>query len=377
MNKVVVTGGAGFIGSKIVSKLFDIGIEVHVIDSLNPQIHGEDYANSPLYNSIKNKCVFHKKDITKIEDWSKYLKDAQTLIHLVAETGTGQSMYEVVRYEKVNSLATANLVEYVVNNETKLEKIVVSSSRAVYGEGKYKCAVDGIVYPKSRNVIDMDNGLFEPRCPHCNSFVERDYTDEFSAIEPNSIYGLTKYTQEKLLLIAGESVGIEVIALRYQNVYGPGQSLSNPYTGILSIFSTRILSGKDINIFEDGLESRDFIFIDDVVDVTLSACSEKVKYHGAINIGSGVITSVLDVVESLKTAYGRDVEFNISGDYRIGDIRHNVANTVLAEKVLDFKPSVNFREGVKMFADWVSGQDITTDLYAQSLNEMREKKLLR
>jgi len=375
--KILITGGAGFIGSSLVCSLYEQGHHIRVIDNLSEQIHGSTPLESELFIKINGKCDFVNEDVSKVVDWSQYIDGVDVLVHLAAETGTGQSMYEIQRYQAVNCQATANMADYIVNNSTNLKTVVVSSSRAVYGEGKYQCKDHGIIYPGGRRDLHMKAGRFEPLCPICLIELDMLLTTEDSAISPSSIYGLSKYSQEKILSIACESVGINTIALRYQNVYGPGQSLTNPYTGILSIFSNRILDGKRINVFEDGMESRDFVYIDDVVSATEAAISNVNDYSGIINVGTGVKTSVLDVLDHLETNYDIAAIYNISGEYRIGDIRHNVADITNLKCHFDFRPQVDFKTGIKHFCDWVLTQNRIADSYENSLEEMKTKGLLK
>ena len=223
----------------------------------------------------------------------------------------------------------------------------------------------------------MQQGDFNVKCPQCGADVELLATDEESKIHPSSIYGVTKQVQEQMFLITGNSLGIDTVALRFQNVYGAGQSLSNPYTGILSIFSTRIKNGNDINIFEDGLESRDFVYIDDVVDSIILAIESENISSQSYNVGSGVCTNVLTVAETLKNIYQSESRIHISGNYRVGDIRHNYADLRRIRQDLGFEPTVSFTEGMKKFTDWVNKQEVKTDLYEQSIDEMKKKGLYK
>ena len=233
---ILITGGAGFIGSNLALKLIDRGYRITVLDNLSPQIHTE---NSPLYASIKDKVKFIKGTVLRYEDWKEALEDIDVVVHLAAETGTGQSMYEIERYTDVNIKGTSILLDILTNEAHSVKKIVVASSRAIYGEGKYSCEKCGVVYPKERNDADMAEKNFSVRCPKCNSDrLELLATDEESKIDPTSVYGITKQVQEQMFMVVGKSLNIPAVAFRYQNVYGAGQSLSNPYTGILSIFST-------------------------------------------------------------------------------------------------------------------------------------------
>jgi dTDP-L-rhamnose 4-epimerase len=299
------------------------------------------------------------------------------VVHLAAETGTGQSMYEIERYVDVNIRGTALLLDLLANQQHSVRKIIVASSRSIYGEGRYHCANHGYVYPPARLASDMERGDFYVKCPHCNVNAELMATTEDSQIHPSSIYGITKQNQEQMVLTIGASLDISAIALRYQNVYGPGQSLTNPYTGILSIFSTRIKNGNEIIIFEDGEESRDFVFIDDVIDATVSSIEMADAGQHALNIGAGVRTSVLDVARSLITAYGVDVPVKVSGNFRLGDIRDNYADITKARALLGFEPKINFEMGIRRFTTWVNSQDVMEDAFESSISEMRSKGLFK
>lgn len=375
--KILVTGGAGFIGSNLVSRLYDNGHDVVVIDNLSRQIHGDNYNASPLFNNIKDKCTFYHLDVSEINDWSNYVSGIDAIVHLAAETGTGQSMYDIQKYSKVNIQSTASLVEHVVLNNIRLKKFIIASSRSIYGEGKYSCSTHGDVFPVSRIDADMQNGCFDPRCPACGHFVKPIATCEMSMLSPRSIYAVTKLNQEQTTLIGCQSVGIDAIALRFQNVYGPGQSLKNPYTGILSIFSTRILNNQKINVFEDGLETRDFVYISDVIDSIVLSINSPAGVSGVFNIGSGVATSVNEVINRLSELYGVDVDYEVTGDYRVGDIRHNFANTQKAQDILGFQFKIDFATGIAKFCSWVKTQAIDTNNYEASLDEMRKLGLLK
>jgi dTDP-L-rhamnose 4-epimerase len=374
---VCISGGSGFIGSALALELLKRGHSVSVLDNLSVQIHGEPPEQSPLYVKIKDRVVFIRGDVRNRADWEQALDGADAVVHLAAETGTGQSMYEVQRYSEVNVGGTSLLFDILANKKHSVKKIVVASSRAVYGEGKYRCSEHAIVYPDMRSDDDMKNGDFSVKCPVCGRSTELLPTTEDSLKHPTSLYGLTKQVQEEMVLLMSASLGIAATALRYQNVYGPGQSLSNPYTGILSIFSTRLIPGKDINIFEDGKESRDFVFIDDVVAATISALESDASRGEVFNVGTGIGTDVLTVANLLSDAYSSTSKITVSGNYRVGDIRHNVADISKIQRLLGFKPSVDFSTGIAKFAEWVKQCDIPADRYEESLDEMKRKGLYR
>ena len=375
MKNILITGGAGFIGSSLCEKLFDKGYNITVLDNLSTQIHGN--GESFLLKKIKDKCTFIKGDVRNKEDWKAAIKGQEIVVHLAAETGTGQSMYEAEKYNDVNIMGTSNMLELLANKNHKIEKILIASSRAIYGEGKYLCSKHGLMYPAQRNESDMFKGEFNPKCDICNSQLQLVATDEKSKIHPLSIYGITKQQQEQMVMTTGESLGIASVAFRYQNVYGPGQSLSNPYTGILSIFSTRILNGNDLDIYEDGEESRDFVYIDDVVYATILGIEKKEANGQVFNVGSGVTTTVREVAESLKKFYNSDINISISGKYRLGDIRHNYADLTKIKEVLDFSPKYDFQKGISKFVNWVKTQEIMEDKYEESIKELRNKGLMK
>ncbi len=377
--KILVTGGAGFIGSNLALKLLEKDYDVVVLDNLSKQIHGENPdVTSPLYNSIKNKVKFINGSVTSREDWMEALDGVEVVVHLAAETGTGQSMYEIEKYVGTNIGGTALLLDILANNKTSVKRVLVAESRAIYGEGRYYSEELGTyVYPKMRDSEAMQSGDFEVKYPGCTKPLELVGTTEDSKVHPTSVYGITKQVQGQLVHLVCQSLGIESVSYRYQNVYGPGQSLSNPYTGILSIFSTRIKNGNDINIFEDGKETRDFVYIDDVVDATIRGIEVPEANGHVFNVGTGVATDVLTVAETLMEKYGKRVPLHVSGNFRIGDIRHNYADITAARRILGFEPKWNFSDGIAMFAQWVDGQDVKEDKYEASIQEMKNKGLFK
>ena len=376
MNNILITGGAGFIGSNLTQKLVKKGFKVTILDNLSKQIHGKNQ-NSTLYSSIKDIATFIKGDVCNKSDWQKALRNQDAVIHLAAETGTGQSMYEISRYNEVNILGTTHLLDILANENHSIKKMIIASSRSIYGEGKYLCKNDGVVYPNQRQDIDMANGKFNLVCFKCNEPLQLLATDEHSKIHPSSIYGITKQHQEQMILLIGKSLNIPAVALRYQNVYGPGQSLSNPYTGILSIFSTRLLNGNDIDIYEDGQESRDFVFIDDVVSATILALEKKKANNQIFNVGSGIATSVSEVANLLKSLYNSDIKISVSGKYRLGDIRHNYADLSKIRSELGFSPKFDFISGITLFVNWVKTQEVMEDKYEISIQELESKGLIK
>jgi len=378
MKNILITGGAGFIGSHLSLKLVNLGFEVTVLDNLSKQVHGElPELTSPIFMSIKDKVRFILGDVTDQKDWIKAIEYQDAIIHLAAETGTAQSMYEIKRYTDVNIGGTALMLDLIANSKNHVKKILVASSRAIYGEGKYYCDEDGVVYPGSRKDKDMAVGDFECKCPVCRNMIKPMATSEDSKLVPLSLYGITKQCQEQTVLSVAGSLKIPAIALRYQNVYGPGQSLSNPYTGILSIFSTQIKNNHNINVFEDGLESRDFVFIDDVVDATILALLSKNGGQKSYNVGAEKPVNILTVAEALIKSYNSDVKIKISGNYRLGDIRHNYADLRLISSELGYKSKVDFEQGIEIFCKWVNNQRVAEDHLEKTISDLKIKGLLK
>jgi dTDP-L-rhamnose 4-epimerase len=375
MKNILITGGAGFIGSNLSLKLISKGYNITVLDNLSPQIHGINPKSSQLYNNIKDKVTFIHGDVRDINDWKKAIIGQDSIIHLAAETGTGQSMYEIDKYVEVNINGTSLFLNYLANNNHCVEKVIVASSRAVYGEGKYLNDENNVVYPNGREVANLDKGIFEPIFDSKPLRVTK--TDEDSPFKPQSVYGITKQLQEQLVLNVCSSLSIPAVALRFQNVYGPGQSLKNPYTGILSIFSTLILNNQPINIFEDGLESRDFVYIDDVVDSIILSLESNQTIAKSYNVGTGIATNVIEVANILQEHYNHNVPTIVSGNYRKGDIRHNIADISKIREELGFEPQFRFYNGIRQFTDWVKTQEIEKSQFEKSVQEMKAKGIMK
>ncbi len=377
MKNILITGGAGFIGSNLSLALIEKGYEITVLDNLSPQIHGDNpEETSPLYLSIKDKVTFIKGTVTSRNDWEEAIKKQDVIVHFAAETGTGQSMYCIEKYTEVNILGTAILLDILANKNTTVKKVVIASSRSIYGEGKYVHPELGNVYPLHRNEKDMLSGDFSVKYEG-EVNLKLQATDEESKIHPSSVYGITKQNQEQMIMTVCPTLNIAPVAFRYQNVYGPGQSLSNPYTGILSIFSTQIRNNNGIQIFEDGKETRDFVYIDDVVNATILGIEKEEANNEIFNVGTGIATDVLTVANTLIDAYNIDVPVKITGKFRLGDIRHNYADMTKIRKLLGFEPQVFFKEGINNFTQWVLRQKIEEDNLESSLAEMKEKGLLK
>ncbi len=373
-DRVLITGGAGFIGLHVARRLLKAGYEVSILDNFSPQIHGN---NTKLPADLRNSVRLFSGDVRDTDLCSKALKDHQVLVHLAAETGTGQSMYQVRHYTDVNIGATANLMELLLTGKFPVRSVVVASSRAVYGEGAAQCSTHGLVFPKARSMQDMKTRDFEPKCPLCASSTTLAPTREDAPFHPVSLYGLTKQVQEQMVLLYAATLGINGFGLRYQNVYGPGQSLKNPYTGILAIFSNQARANQPIYIFEDGQESRDFVYIDEAAEATFRCIEASLQHPIALNVGTGVTVTVTDVVTHIAAYLSSKSEVTVTGEFREGDIRHNCADIEKLRTTLNFVPSRKFEDGLKQFLSWAESQQINIVAYEQSLAEMRKKGFLR
>jgi dTDP-L-rhamnose 4-epimerase len=370
---VLVTGGAGFIGTHLCKKLLAEGCAVSVLDNFSSQIHGDRQSVGNLGDDVD----LFRGDVRDRAAVSQALANQDVVVHLAAETGTGQSMYAVRQYEDVNIGGTAVLLDVLMNQpRLKVSKLVVASSRAVYGEGRYRCPNHGILYPLERNLGQLRAAQFDPCCPVCDAVCTPEATGEDSPAHPQSFYGLTKYVQEQMTFMFAKARGFNAYALRYQNVYGPGQSLTNPYTGILAIFSNVARANSEINIFEDGKESRDFIFVEDAVEATWRCIKNNDRAVECFNVGTGHQTTVLQVAQEIVRFFESDSHLKVTGAFRLGDIRHNFADISKIHKAMGFVPTLSFRDGIKQFLFWASGQDGIPSQYESSLNELRERGLL-
>jgi len=372
---MLVTGGAGFIGTHFTRRAISAGHHVRILDNLSPQVHGAGTA----FESPPG-AEFVRGDVTVREDWETALQGVDCLVHLAAETGTGQSMYKIDRYYRVNVQGTALLFEVLANGAHSVRNIVLASSRSVYGEGAYLCrgcSPDGQrCFPSSRSPEQLSKHDWSPRCPRCGAAVEPAATREDDRLSPASIYAATKLAQEQLVSVACKAMGIGHSILRLQNVFGEGQSLRNPYTGILSIFSTRIRLGLPVPVFEDGGESRDFVHVEDVADAML-ACAETAAPDGAtVNVGSGEGTSVMQVAKLLCRAMDSDIVPHVTGEYRIGDIRHNFADIHRLETVTGVRPKISLEGGLDRFCKWVATQPIPNDMLERANAELKARKMM-
>jgi dTDP-L-rhamnose 4-epimerase len=373
---ILVTGGCGFIGSRLVSKLLDLGHSIVVLDNLSSQIHGAlPNLSFPWAASADVRVV--RGDIATGEGLDEALDGVESIAHLAAETGTGQSMYQIARYNAVNTQGTALLLERMIALKAPVKRFVLSSSRSIYGDGSYLCTECGTQQtPATRPRADLEAGKWEPSCIRCRGTLKPVPTHEDAPIRPASIYAATKVAQEDLVRIACEAAGVAAVSLRFQNVYGEGQSLKNPYTGIISIFSTRIRRSLSLPIYEDGEESRDFVHVDDVVAAVAQSLLQPLSGYSVFNIGAGEPTSVMTLACTLAKAMGSSVEPIVTGEFRLGDIRHCYADISAARDAIGFTPKIGLEEGLRRFAAWALSEPLEEDRLDRAVIELRARGLM-
>ncbi len=369
---MLVTGGAGFIGSHLVDALVNQGHRVRVLDALVPQVHGDNAA--PVY--LNTHAEFVHGDVCDRGVVDRALEGIDVVFHEAAEVGVGQSMYEIERYVRANDLGTAVVLEAILARRPQIKKIVVASSMSIYGEGAYQCETCGLVAPQLRPVEQLLKRQWEVECPKCAKQLAPAPTSEEKPLFPTSVYAVTKQDQEQFVLAVGRSYGIPAVALRYFNVYGTRQALSNPYTGVCAIFSSRLLNHNRPIIFEDGEQSRDFVHVSDIVRANLLALETNKADYQAINVGTGVATSIRTVSRLLAEGLGLDLEPEIVAKYREGDIRHCVADISKAKSLLGYEPQVSLERGIPELLSWVRAQ-AAKDKVESATAELESRQLVR
>lgn len=374
MEKVLVTGGAGFIGSHIVDLLVEQDYKVLALDDLESQVHGKR-KTAPEY--LNPKAEFFLGDCRDKELVDKLVSQVDAVVHEAALVGVGQSMYQVDRYVLNNDGATAVLLQSVVDHRDRIQKIVVASSMSIYGEGRYLCPKCGAIAPKTRGEKQLNARRWELECEGCESVCRPAPTDEAKRTICESVYAVTKKTTEELCLVTGAAYRIPTVALRYFNVYGPRQALSNPYTGLLAIVASRVLNGKPPIIFEDGNQSRDFVNVKDVARANLAALKWRGKTQEVVNVGTGRALTVNQAVDAVIKGLGGKAPAMITGKFRAGDIRHCYADVDKAEKVLGFKAKVGFEDGLPELLDWARKEEGVLDLAERCLGELEAKGLVK
>ncbi|MDD5518654.1 MAG: NAD-dependent epimerase/dehydratase family protein [Candidatus Omnitrophica bacterium] len=369
MAKILVTGGCGFVGSHLVDRLVSDGHKVRVYDILEPQVHG---VKKPAYLNKGAEYIY--ADIRNKEKLKKAIKDIEFIFHEASQVGVGQSMYEIEKYVTHNSYGTAVLLDLLVNTKNKVRKIVVASSMSIYGEGAYRCASCGAVYPQLRKEEQLNKKKWEMQCPRCAKVVSHIPTFENKPLFPTSIYATTKRCQEEMCLEIGNAYKIPAVALRYFNIYGPRQSLNNPYTGVCAIFLSRIKNNRPPLIFEDGKQSRDFIHVGDIVEANMLAMKNKKADYKFFNVGTGISHSILEVAQKLTQLCGKKFAPGILNRFRAGDIRHCYADISKIKSELGFVPKVSFTKGLRELIEWSESQE-AVDLTRRAQGELKRKGL--
>ena len=351
---VLVTGGAGFVGSHLVDALIARGDRVRVLDTLEPQVHGPD-GQLPAYWNSRAELV--RGSVTDPGVVARALEGIDVVLHQAALVGVGQSMYNMVRYCQVNTLGAAVLLEEVVKRRKQIRKLLVASSMSVYGEGAYRTPQGDTRAPQLRGRDQLGRNEWEMRDPATGTPLAPIPTPETKPLHPTSVYAVTKRDHEELFLTVGYAYRIPTVALRYFNIYGERQALSNPYTGVAAIFSARVLNGQPPVVFEDGKQSRDFVHVSDVIQANLLALETDRADYQAVNVGTGRPTTVRQVADAILEALdARDLAPTVLGKFREGDIRHCYADITLARSLLGYEPRVVFADGMRKLVDWVRGQ---------------------
>ncbi len=372
--RILVTGGAGFIGSHLVDALLERGYAVRVYDNLEPQVHGgvREEGKWPAYLNPEAERILG--DVRDRETLRRALQGVDVVVHLAARVGVGQSMYEIEPYVDVNVRGTAVLLDLLANEKHRVRQVVVASSMSAYGEGQYECARCGVVYPGVRSEEQLRARDWEMRCPHCGEQVSPQPTSEEKPLAPTSVYAVSKRDQEEMCLAVGRAYGLPTVALRLFNVYGPRQALSNPYTGVVAIFSSRLLNDRPPLVYEDGLQQRDFLHVSDAVQAFLLAMEKGVPY-GALNVGTGRPLTILQVAEALIAHLGNDLSPEISGQFRAGDVRHCYPD-IARIRALGYRPRWTFAEGLGETVEWVR-QQMSTDHFDRAHGTLKQRGLVK
>lgn len=368
--KILVTGGAGFIGSHLVDALVGRGHEVTIYDNLDPQVH----AGGQPPPHLNPQAEFIRGDVRDGEALKAAIGDTEIIFHKASAVGVGQSQYQIAQYVTTNTGGTATLLDILVNTRHKVRKLIVAASMSSYGEGLYACKTCGPCRPPLRTEEQMATGDWEPRCPTCSVPVSPIPTPEEAAYNCNSIYAITKKDQEEMCLLIGKTYGIPVVSLRYFNVYGPRQSLSNPYTGVAAIFMSRLKNDRPPVIFEDGLQTRDFVSVEDVVAANLLAMERSEADGQAVNVGTGRPLTIRGVAEILAEAYRKSIRPDITEKFRKGDVRHCFADNSKLRNLLGFSPKIPFEEGIRVLIEWSQAVE-AVDHFEKARGELEAKGL--
>ncbi|MFL5577007.1 MAG: NAD-dependent epimerase/dehydratase family protein [Gemmatimonadaceae bacterium] len=368
-SKILITGGAGFIGSHLADELLDRGYRVRALDNLSPQVHGRG-CTRPAY--LREDVELVVGDVRDPEAVRRALRGVDAVYHFAAVVGVGQSMYEVQRYTDVNNVGTAVLLEALARRP--VERLVVASSMSIYGEGLFASATGAETAGRERSLEQLRRGDWEVRGDG-GEVLSPLPTPESKQPSLSSVYALSKYDQERMCLMLGRAYGIPTVALRFFNAYGTRQALSNPYTGVLAIFASRLLNDRPPLIFEDGLQRRDFVSVYDVAQACRLALEVPAAAGRAFNVGSGNHYTVREIAERVASVLGKeDIAPEVTGKYRVGDIRHCFSDVALARDVLGYRPRVGLDEGLAELAGWLEGQ-VAHDRVAEMRDELAARGL--
>jgi dTDP-L-rhamnose 4-epimerase len=366
---ILITGGAGFIGSHLADDLIEAGHQVRVLDSLHPQVHG-GHGQRPAY--LHHDAELQHGDVRDARAVARALEGIDAVFHFAAAVGVGQSMYEVEHYTSTNNLGTAVLLQALVRQP--VQKLVVASSMSIYGEGLYRTPTGAVRIVGERSKEQLKRADWEWRDPDGAPLTPIP-TPETKLPALASVYALSKFDQERLCLMIGRAYDIPTVALRFFNAYGPRQALSNPYTGVLAIFASRLLNGNGPRIFEDGYQQRDFVSVYDVAQACRLALEVPGAAGEAFNVASGRVYTVREIAERMASVLGKDnVQPEITGQYRVGDIRHCFADIGKARAILGYEPRVTLEDGLTELAAWLEGQ-AAVDRVAQATAELAARGL--
>ena len=373
MNRILVTGGAGYIGSHLVDELIAREYRVTVLDNLEPQVH-----RSGTWPSYANgQAQYVRGDVRDRAVLEPLVLSSDVVVHFGAAVSIGQSMYQIDRYVDVNTRGTALLLDILVNTKHHVQKVLVASSIGVYGEGAYRCREHGAVAPAIRSEAQLAARDWEQRCPVCREHVLSIPTPEDKTLYRDNIYSMTKYHQEEMVLLIGKTYGIPSVAARFFNVYGPRQSLSNPYAGVAAIWLSRLLNDRQPVVFEDGGQLRDFVSIHDVVECLMLMLETSGADFLPVNVGSGETVTILEIARTLNRILGKSIEPLVTQAGRKFDIRHNTADITRATTTLGYRPTVTLDRGFAELVEWArTTPDVATDFFDRALEELQQKGLL-
>ncbi|MBL7036677.1 SDR family NAD(P)-dependent oxidoreductase [Candidatus Microgenomates bacterium] len=367
---ILVTGGAGFIGSFLVDELINKGYKVRILDNLEEQVH---HGKKPTY--LNKDAEFIKGDVTDYNIFKKALTGMDVVYHLAAAVGVAQSNYEIKKYVHSNVVGSANLADILANTKHSIKKVIFPASMTGFGEGNYNCKTHGIVRPPVRGEAQLKKNDFDMYCTKCKNVVLPVATEEEAQEYPSNIYAITKKSQQELLLLTGELYNIPTVAIRFFNIYGPRQSLSNPYTGVTAIFISRLKNNQVANVYEDGTQARDFLSVHDAARALILAMEKKSTDYQIINIASGKPTSIEKIARKVAELLGKPELIKVSGEFRKNDVKHCYAKTDKAKRILGFSPKITLQQGFKELIEWSKNEE-AEDGFEKAQKELKKKGII-